>query len=242
MGENTTISWTDHTFNPWIGCHKVSEGCKNCYAEKLVKNRMGWDVWGAHRARKRTKTPWANVVKWDRQAAKEGRKRVFCASLADVFEDRPELTVWRSEMWQIVAQCTNLDWQILTKRPENVAAMLPADWGDGYPNVWLGVSVESMETAGRIATLASTPAVVRFVSYEPALGELSENLDLTGIHWLICGGESGAKYREMDIEWARSARVLCEKSGVAYYFKQMSAFRSGQGDRLDGVAHKGMPA
>ena len=141
MGEQTGISWTDHTFNPWIGCTAVSAACDHCYAETLAK-RYGWDF----AARRRTsENNWRNPRRWNRAAERDGvRRRVFCASLADVFDNQvpPE---WRADLWDLIRACPSLDWQLLTKRPQNIARMLPDDWGDGWPNVWLGTTAENSE-------------------------------------------------------------------------------------------------
>lgn len=173
MGERTGIQWTDATLNPWIGCTKVSPGCDNCYAEALMDHRYGRVQWGPHGERKRTKT-WGEPLKWQRQAdafeAEHGRRRrVFCASLADVFDNQvpPE---WRADLWELIRKCDRLDWQLLTKRPQNIKKMLPSDWGNGWPHVWLGTTAENQTEADRrIPDLLATPAAVRFVSYEPAL-------------------------------------------------------------------------
>jgi len=235
MGESTLIAWTDHTFNPWMGCHKVSDGCKHCYAETLVKNRMGkGDVWGANGVRQRTKAPWKNVLKWQRAArALQTPARVFCASLADVFEDYPGPNEWRPEVWNLIRECWWLDFQILTKRPENIGRMLPDDWDTLYevnywPNVWLGTSIEDERVMERSQDLIANPAIVHFVSYEPALGPL-DRMPLDAIEWLIVGGESGPGYRKLDLDWARSMRSRCEESGTAFFFKQDSGPRTEMG-------------
>jgi protein gp37 len=225
LGESTAIAWTDHTFNPWIGCHKVTRGCTHCYAEELVKKRMRRDnAWGATGVRQRTsKGIWNKPRKWNRDAAQiNERRRVFCASLADVFEDYPGPNEWRADVFELIRSTPNLDWQLLTKRPENLADMLPDDWGDGWPNVWLGTSIEDNDVVSRAWHLINVPAVVHFVSYEPALGPL-DALDLWDIEWVIVGGESGPGYREMDLEWARDMQRRCHNEGVAFFFKQASA-------------------
>ena len=149
-------SWTDDTSQreltiPWIGCTKVSAACDHCYAEAW-DHRFGGERWGPHANRTRTKT-WGNPIKWNRQA--EGapeRPRVFVASLADVFDNHKSiLTSWRRELWALIRQCPNLDFLMLTKRPQNIPRYLPEDWGDGYPNVWLGATVESQKEADRLA-------------------------------------------------------------------------------------------
>lgn len=237
MGEKTAIAWTDATWNPWMGCHKVSAGCKHCYAETLTKKRMGLDVWGLHGRRQRTgKAVWARPYKWNAEARSEGvRRRVFCASLADVFEDEPGPNAWRSDVFDVIRDCHWLDFQLLTKRPENFKRMLPDDWNDGWANVWLGTSIEDNEVAHRALDLTSVPAVVHFVSYEPAIGPLNR-LNLTDIEWVIVGGESGPGYRPMDLAWARDMQRRCRDAGVAYFFKQNAAPRTEMGiDVLGGV-------
>jgi len=173
MAENSGIEWTDHTFNPWIGCTRVSPACDNCYAETLATGRLGRE-WGPHAARRRTKT-WGDPVRWNRQA--EGatvRPRVFCASLADVFDNhRSILPEWRHDLWALIETTPNLDWLLLTKRPQNIAKMVPQRWmGDGFPpHVWTGTTVENQtEAERRIPHLLAVPARVRFLSCEPLLG------------------------------------------------------------------------
>lgn len=232
MSEETIIAWTDHTFNPWMGCEKVSDGCKNCYALTLTKNRMGLDLWGSHAPRQVTKSPWKNVVRWNSAAATE-RKRVFCASLCDVFEDHPVANATRPKLWDLVRHSRNLDWQILTKRPERIASNLPSDWGRGWNHVWLGTSIEDMRVAERADYLREIPAAVRFISYEPALGPL-DNLNLRGIDWVIYGGESGPGHRPENKDWARVMHRKCVESGSAFFHKQSAGYRTELGIELDG--------
>jgi protein gp37 len=176
MAENSNIEWTHHTFNPWIGCQKVGPGCDHCYAE-------AWDArglqrqetrWGAHAARTRTSPAnWRKPLAWDKAAKAAGaRHRVFCASLADVFDNHASiLPEWRADLWALIRATPNLDWMLLTKRPGNIAKMLPEDWGRGYPNVWLGCTVVNQEEADRdVPKLLAVPAAVRFLSMEPLLG------------------------------------------------------------------------
>lgn len=247
MADDTIIAWTDHTFNPWMGCTKVSAGCANCYAETLSKNRMGLDIWGANAPRQITKTPWDNVRTWEREAGRglsglldNGRHLVFTGSMMDYAEDRPDLVEPRARMWQTIRECPHLWFQLLTKRPENIVGFLPEDWGQGYDNVWLGTSIEDMRVADRADHLRIIPASVRFISYEPALGSLND-LDLTGIDWVIFGGESGSGYREMDVQWARDMRGKCEEAGIAFFFKQSAATRTEKGIELDGEIVRKFP-
>lgn len=264
MAANTKISWAHHTFNPWLGCTKVSEGCRNCYAEQLVEKRMGLKRWG-NAPRVRTKQPWRDVVKWNNEAAQAGeRRRVFCGSLCDVFEDAPGLDRIRMDLWQTIRECSWLDWLLLTKRPENIPRMLPRDWGDGWMHVWLGTSAENRETwYRRTWELVQVPAIVRFVSVEPLLGFIDCAFDawfhkdydgtrpLTQkdgarrmrdlLHWIIVGGESGAGRREMNLGWARFIRDQCREAGIAFWFKQVSAVKPGQGEDALGEIIQQLP-
>jgi protein gp37 len=182
MGENSKIQWTHHTFNPWRGCVKVSDGCAHCYAEALSK-RWGNDIWGVNKPRIiASESYWKQPVKWNREAEKVGeRRRVFCASLADVFEDRPDLVEPRARLFQLIAATPMLDWLLLTKRPENINRLVADYAGDcawleetinkGVSNVWLGTTVENHEHANkRIPWLLDTFAPVKFLSCEPLLG------------------------------------------------------------------------
>ena len=227
MAENSKIEWTDHTFNPWIGCQKVSPGCDHCYAET-------WDArglqqresrWGPHAARTPTSAAnWRKPLAWNRAAEKAGKRaRVFCASLADVFDNHPSIQPeWRADLWQLIADTPHLDWLLLTKRPQNIERMLPHGWGDGWKGVWLGTTVENQTEADRrIPHLLAVPARVQFLSAEPLLGPLTiEPAALTLIDWVICGGESGPNARPMHLDWARSLRDQCVDEEVAFHFKQ----------------------
>jgi protein gp37 len=234
MSEKTLIAWTDHTFNVAWGCTKVSPGCAHCYADSLA-SRYGHDVWGAGKPRRIFGDKhWAEPLKWHAAAAEEQRRhRVFCSSMCDVFEDHPTIDAERTKLWALIRRTPWLDWQLLTKRPERIADHLPADWGSGYRNVWLGTSIENNDYVFRADILRRIPATVRFISYEPALGPL-DHLDLDGIDWVIVGGESGAKYRLMDHAWARALKLRCESAGVAFFFKQSSHYYTERGIELDG--------
>jgi len=236
MAEESIIAWTDNTWNPWMGCTKVSAGCTNCYAETLTGVRMRLDVWGDHNPRKRTSAAyWRKPARWNREAAKLGRSlRVFCASLCDVLEDQPEPNEWRADVWGVIRATPNLDWQLLTKRPERYADELPNDWGDGWPNVWLGTSIEDARVADRVRHLTAVPAVVHFVSYEPAIGPLAHAIDLSGVEWVIYGGESGLGFRREDKQWARDMHRACADAGVAFFHKQSAGYRTELGIELDG--------
>lgn len=175
MGKDSKISWTHHTFNPWVGCQKVSPGCENCYAESQM-NRYGRDVWGPTAPRERTaKANWKKPIQWHREAyEKRRRARVFCASLADVFEARDDLDPWREDLWKLIESTPYLDWLLLTKRPEEMVKRTPSSWRNGWPdNVWAGTSTESQRWFDeRYEHLLKVPAKVRFLSVEPMVGPI----------------------------------------------------------------------
>ena len=242
MGEDSGIEWTHHTFNPWLGCVKVSPACTNCYAEKnravaAAEARVGKTLWGPDAERVRTsENYWRQPHRWNREALAAGeRRRVFCASLADVFEDRRSLDRHRSDLWELIEETPGLDWLLLTKRPDRVLALVPDSWRGAFPgNVWIGTTVEDQARADeRIPHLLAIPARVRFLSCEPLLGPVSvktltgctrptgeDTCFPAGISWVIVGGESGHGARAMRPAWARSLRDECLAAGVPFFFKQ----------------------
>lgn len=228
MAQNSKIEWTHHTFNPWWGCIKVSPACKHCYAESWAK-RVGMDLWGGKSPRRFfSDAHWREPLKWNREAeAAKERRRVFCASMADVFESRKELDSWRARLWPLIEQTPWLDWLLLTKRPENIRKLAP--WGQNWPhNIWLGTTAENqLWAAKRIPALLENPAKVLFISAEPLLGFLDLSPWLRkpgeirpGLDWVIAGGESGAKARPMNPRWAEALRDQCGQYDVAFHFKQ----------------------
>lgn len=228
MGKDSRIEWTHHTFNPWWGCVKVSPACDHCYAESWAK-RVGSDVWGAESQRRFfTDAHWKEPLKWNREATAEGvRRRVFCASMADVFENRADLIAPRQRLLELIAATPMLDWLLLTKRIHLVAKLLP----NGYSlprHVWIGTTVENDEYARkRLKYLLEldTPSV-RFVSCEPMLGPLDlepylqPNDKGTRIDWVIAGGESGHGSRPMDPAWPEALQRQCAAAKVPFHFKQ----------------------
>jgi protein gp37 len=235
MGDTTEISWTDSTFNPWIGCQHVSPGCDHCYAEAQNAYRR-WTAngeWGPHAERRRTSpATWRNPRLWNANApafarAHGRRRRVFCASLADVFDNQTP-NEWRTDLFNLIRETPALDWQVLTKRPQNIARMLPRDWGPGYPNVWLGITTEDEEHfRQRWSILSRIPAARRFISYEPAIAPLGPIAIGEWLpDWIICGGESGPKARSMNPAWARHVRDQCRALGVAFLHKQWGGYQS----------------
>lgn len=240
MGENSKIEWTTHTFNPWIGCTRVSPACENCYAETFA-GRFNIATWGTANAggtRKVTSVAnWRLPLVWNEAAHQEAvRARVFCASLSDVFEDfagriigkglarnAASLDYQRGRLFDLVERCEHLDFLLLTKRPENIRRMIPASWrAQGVPpNVWLGTTVEDQARADiRIDHLLETEAVVHFLSMEPLLGAVDVRRWLGRINWVIGGGESGSVARPTEVGWARSLRDQCAEANVAFFFKQ----------------------
>lgn len=244
MGNETKIEWTatlapdgtlvpGATFNPWVGCQKVSPGCDNCYAEGWSK-RSGMVKWGAGQERRRTSADyWRQPLKWNRHAEKSGvRRKVFCASLADVFDNQVD-PMWRRDLWDLIMDTQWLDWLLLTKRPQNIVKMLPERWSwperGHLSNVWLGTTVENQDEADRrIPHLLAVPAKVHFLSCEPLLGPIEfkkvpgfnrVNLSLYG-WWVIAGGESGHHRRPMDLSWMRSLRDQCGIARVPFFGKQ----------------------
>lgn len=179
MGETTNISWTKVTFNPWVGCTQISPGCNHCYAAASDRRFTGGQHWGAGAPRRRTvASNWRNPLRWNNEAQKSGEFwPVFAASQADIFDNEVD-PAWREDFWELVRATPALTWQIVTKRVGNVRKMLPPDWGDGYPNVWLGITVVNQLEADRdIPKLFLVPASLRFLSVEPMLA----GIDLTRI-------------------------------------------------------------
>jgi protein gp37 len=234
VAEKTAIAWTDHTFNIAWGCVKISPGCKNCYADGLA-GRYGFDVWGPTKPRRTFGAKhWAEPLGWNKAAEAEGRRhRAFCSSMCDVGEDHPTIDQERAKLWPLIRATPWLDWQLLTKRADRLAAILPPGWGDGWPNVWLGVSIENNDYVHRADALRAIPAAVRFISYEPALGPVPD-LDTRGIDWVIYGGESGNNYRPEDKQWARDVRAMCKTTGTAFFHKQSADRYTERGIELDG--------
>lgn len=237
MAANTAIEWCDCTFSPWVGCTKVSAACDHCYAEGWAKRTGKPELWAGER-RRTTAAYWRQPEKWNREAADAPRRpRVFCASLADVFDNQvPD--EWRTDLWQLIHRTPNLDWLLLTKRPQNIAKMLPQLTEMVPPNIWLGTTVENQEEADRrIPHLLKVPARVHFLSCEPLLapvdlwnvqghdgGRLNALSPIHGnrVGWVICGGESGGQARWMDPIWAGWLRDQCSFAGAPFFMKQMT--------------------
>lgn len=242
MAETTEISWAHSTFNPWIGCTRVSPGCDHCYAATLMDDRYGRVKWGAGEARQRTKT-WDQPKRWNRYARDRGEPwRVFCASLADVFDNEvPD--EWRTDLWKLIADTPYLTWMLLTKRIGNVTYPMPA-------NVWLGITVVNQEEADRdIPKLLRAEARVRWLSCEPLLGPLDLRTYLVDdyvsprVSWVIVGGESGKTPRPMEADWVREIRNDCISHSVPFHFKQWGGRTpKANGHLLDGREYREFPS
>jgi protein gp37 len=240
MAERTGISWADHTFNPWIGCTKVSGACERCYAEDWNERYGLAPGWGPGVPRHRTsRATWRGPVTWNRRAAITGiRPRVFCASLADVLDNEVD-PQWRVDLFALWRSTPNLRWMVLTKRIGNAVRMLPPDWP--MSNVGLMATLENQEVWNRDwPKLAALPAPWRGVSVEPMLGPV--DIGDARPDWIICGGESGAGYRPIDPAWVRSLRDQCAQNGITFHFKQWGGRTSkANGCMLDGREWKDFP-
>lgn len=222
MGQDTKISWADHTFSPWWGCVKVSPECDHCYADSF-DHRLGGGHWGKESPRRFFGDEhWRAPERWNRAAGVCGvRKRVFCASMSDVFEDRPDLIEPRERLMGLIGRTPNLDWLLLTKRPQNIGKMLPGAWRDApQPNIWLGTTCGIQKSRWRVRELIKHPAAVHFVSAEPLLGPLVFGQELLEVDWVITGAESGHGARGCNLDWVRRLRDDCQATSTAFFFKQ----------------------
>lgn len=258
MAESTGISWCDSTFNPWVGCSRISPACDNCYAEAYARRTGQAELWQGKR-RRTSAVNWKLPVKWNAhrfmecgkcgwrgecsaeligcgacgsiEEMNDTRRRVFCASLADIFDNEVD-PAWRSDLFRLIEATPNLDWLLLTKRIGNVTKLTGGV--SSWPNVWLGATVVNQEEADRdIPKLLATPARVRFLSIEPMLGPINltrvpvprglvecNGGTLQPIDWVIVGGESGQKARPMHPGWVRRLRDQCALTNVPFHFKQ----------------------
>ena len=206
MGKLSQIEWTDATWNPWQGCIKISPGCKNCYMYR-DKRRYGQNP----STIVKSKTTFSDPIKWD------DPRVIFACSWSDWFIE--EADDWREEAWDIIRRTPQHTYQILTKRPELIRERLPDDWGKGWRNVWLGVSIENQDFISRKTILRRIPAQVRFISAEPLLGPIKFR-SLSGFNWIITGGESGPNSRYMDLQWVREIRDQCIEFNIPFFHKQ----------------------
>lgn len=240
--DNTKIEWADHTFNPWIGCTQISPACENCYAQVQQDQRYGRVKWGVGQPRSRTsEANWKKPLTWNRQAIASGtRPFVFCASLADVFDNEVE-PAWRADLLDLIERTPQLVWLLLTKRIGNVLKMvreLPR-------NVALGATMADQTEYDRDAAKLQDArlqlnALFTFGSFEPMLGPIALDFH-TAPDWIIVGGESGRGARPMDLDWARNLREQSREMGRVFNFKQTGAQVGHGSDLLDGAQHFDRP-
>lgn len=225
----TTIEWTDRTWNPTTGCNRVSPGCKFCYAEAVAHRFTNHFPNGFEFTERRERLD--QPKRWRKPS------RIFVDSMSDLFHEQMDVE-YLKDIFAVMAECPRHVFQILTKREKRLAELAPQlDWPE---NVWMGISVELQLYTKRIEVLRDTPAQVRFLSCEPLLGPLELNLE--GIHWVITGGESGLHHRPIKEEWVRSIRDQCLEADVAFFHKQWGGRFPKQGGReVDGVLHDAMP-
>ena len=235
MGAVTKIEWCDHTFNPWWGCTQVSPLCDHCYAMMLDARWYKGTHWGPGAPRRYFgDAHWREPLKWHSAARAEGRRhRVFCASMADVFDNEVDPVI-RGRLWSLVSRTPNLDWVMLTKRIGNARQMLPDDWGAGYPNVWLLVSVGQAEFGRDVPKLLAIPAAVHGLSIEPQLEPVHLGGFAPRLQWVINGGESGGGARPYHLEWTRSLIAECKAAGAAIFIQKLGCrpFEAGRPLRL----------
>lgn len=259
MTENSAIAWTDHTHNEWLGCSKISTGCDNCFAETLMDKRYHRVEWGQRKTETtvpsvgtRSLTSEANRRKpftWQRKAAEfyavHGRRqRVFCSSLSDIFDNQVSRE-WRAGLFRTIEGTPDLDWLLLTKRPENIGRMIDdCGWFRKIPrNVWLGTTCEDQAAYDkRWPILARFHVHVRFISYEPAIGPLTILNHKEKPDWLICGGESGQGHRNMPLPWAYRIMDECDENFVPFFMKQLSGTRPNPRDIPDDLMVRQFPA
>lgn len=225
MGADSKIEWTDHTFNPWIGCTKVSPACDNCYAEAMMDKRLGQVEWGGDR-RRTSKANWRQPYRWNNAAEIGKPVFVFCASLADVFDNQVPVE-WRRDLFAMIRETPNLTWLLLTKRIGNVIPMVREAYGPLLPeNVAIGATMANQEEYSRDAIKLRHACVLRpaftFGSLEPLLGPIT--LDANAPDWIIVGGESGPNARPMNAEWVAALKASALRNGLAFHFKQWGEF------------------
>lgn len=225
MSTNSHIEWTDVTWNPVAGCSIASSGCSNCYAMRMAARlqAMGHEKYRGTTRKSGGRYVWTgrvNVDEFSLSAPLEWRKpkRIFVNSMSDLFHpDVPNKFIQR--VWQTMIRCPQHHFQILTKRPDRMAAMFALELIQAEHHIWVGTSIESAEVTDRVKHLASINGATRFISFEPLIGEIKD-IDLKGIHWAIVGGESGPRARLMEEKWVERLLEICRRDDVAFFFKQ----------------------
>jgi protein gp37 len=236
---DTSIEWTDATWNPVAGCTVLTAGCTNCYAMRMAARleAMGVEKYEGTTRKTGNRSKWTGHIHLDRAAIHIPKvwrrpRRIFVNSMSDLFH--PDVPVdFIQEVWKTMADTPQHTYQILTKRPERMADVLTRDF-DRLPNVWLGTSVEDRRVIGRLDDLRRTPAAIRFVSFEPLIGSVMGAV-LDEIHWAIVGGESGPQARSMDPRWVDEIEAACRQAGTAFFFKQWG----GKNKKVTGRTYRG---
>ncbi|MER9330691.1 DUF5131 family protein [Mesorhizobium sp. M0488] len=221
----TSIEWTDATWNPVAGCTILTAGCTNCYAMRMAARleAMGVDKYVGVTRKSGGKAKWTGKIKLDHASLSVPQewkkpKRVFVNSMSDLFHTEVP-TAFIAEIWQVMAATPRHTYQILTKRPDRMSEVLSSPEFNVLPNVWLGTSVEDSRVLYRLDELRAVPAAVRFVSFEPLIGSVA-GVDLKSIHWAIVGGESGPQARPLDTRWVDEIFDQCTDADTAFFFKQ----------------------
>jgi protein gp37 len=221
----TSIEWTDATWNPVAGCTILSAGCTNCYAMRMAArlDAMGNEKYADLTRKSGGRALWNGKIRVDQKSLLipttwSKPRKVFVNSMSDLFHQKvpPEFIL---QVWRVMQDTPRHTYQILTKRPNRMAEILNGREFQVLPNVWLGTSVEDERVLDRLDAIRAVPAAIRFVSFEPLIGSV-KGADLTGIHWAIVGGESGPRSREMRPNWVHEIKRLCQLSGTAFFFKQ----------------------
>lgn len=243
----TSIEWTDATWNPVAGCSILTAGCTNCYAMRMAArlDAMGQAKYKGLTRRSGGRAVWTGKIRLDTKSLDVPRswlkpRKVFVNSMSDLFHpDVPEEFVAR--VWRVMKETPQHTYQILTKRPERMADILSKRSFEVLPNVWLGTSIEDGRVLHRLNDLRRVPATIRFVSLEPLIGSVAAG-DLSGIHWAIVGGESGPRAREMNPIWVTEIEEMCRRSGTAFFFKQWGGKnKKAAGRTLNGRTYDEMP-
>jgi protein gp37 len=243
----TSIEWTDATWNPVAGCTVLTAGCTNCYAMRMAArlDAMGQEKYRGLTRRSGGRAVWTGKIRLDEKSLTAPKswskpRKVFVNSMSDLFhEDVPAEFIAR--VWSVMKETPRHTYQILTKRPDRMAEVLSRPPFEILPNVWLGASVEDGRVLNRLEAVRPVPAAVRFVSLEPLIGSVADG-DLTGINWAIVGGESGPRAREMKPEWVDEIEAMCRRSGTAFFFKQWGGKnKKAAGRMLNGQTYDEMP-
>jgi protein gp37 len=221
----TSIEWTDVTWNPVAGCTVLTAGCTNCYAMRMAARleAMGTAKYQGLTRKSGRRAVWTGKIRLDPASLDAPKawsrpRKVFVNSMSDLFHDEVPIE-FIARVWNVMKDTPRHTYQILTKRPERMAQVLAQSSFEILPNVWLGASVEDNRVLNRLDAIRRVRAAVKFVSLEPLIGSVAEG-DLTGIHWAIVGGESGPHAREMKPEWVDEIEAMCRSSGTAFFFKQ----------------------